>query len=73
MGMHTSIIDVRLDDLSSPEVQVPVAEHLAGMHRNSPPGQVNAFAIAGLGKPDISFWSAWCNGHLCGCGALGNL
>ena len=63
-------IDVRLDDLSDPEVQALVAEHLAGMRGNSPPGHVYALAIEGLRKPDVTFWSAWRQSALCGCGAL---
>lgn len=66
-------IDVRVDDLSSPDVQGIVAEHLAGMHGNSPPGHVHALAIDGLKAPDTAFWSAWSDGQLCGCGALKQL
>lgn len=66
-------IDVRLDDLSSPDVQALIAEHLAGMRGNSPPGQVHALAIEGLKKPEVTFWSAWKASCLCGCGALKEL
>jgi putative acetyltransferase len=51
-------IDIRPDDLSSPQVQELIAEHLAGMHGNSPPGHVHALAIEGLKVPGVSFWSA---------------
>jgi putative acetyltransferase len=66
-------IEVRIDDLSSPEVQALVAEHLAGMQSNSPPGSVYALALAGLRAADVTFWSAWQSGALCGCGALKRL
>lgn len=66
-------IDVRQDDLSSEEVRALVAEHLAGMHGNSPPGHVHALAIEGLRAPGVTFWSAWMDGTLCGCGALKEL
>jgi putative acetyltransferase len=66
-------IQIRADDLSSTDVQELVAEHLAGMHSNSPPGQVNAFAIWSLRKPDVTFWVARIDGHLCACGALKEL
>lgn len=66
-------IDVRADDLSSPEVQALIAEHLAGMHRDSPPGHVHAFALTQLRHPDVSFWTAWRGDSLCGCGALKHL
>jgi putative acetyltransferase len=66
-------ITVRIDDLSSPEVQSLIAEHLSGMQSNSPPGQVHALAIQRLREPDVTFWSAWAGEILCGCGALKEL
>ena len=63
-------IHVRQDDLSSPEVQALVAEHLAGMHGNTPAGHVHALALDGLRAADVTFWSAWLDGQLCGCGAM---
>jgi putative acetyltransferase len=61
---------VRADDLSSPLVQSLVAEHLAGMQGNTPAGQVHALAIEGLRAPGVTFWSAWLDGQLAGCGAM---
>ena len=66
-------IDVRQDDLSSAEVHSLIAEHLSGMHSNSPPGHVNALAIQSLKAPSVTFWTAWVDGILCGCGALKEL
>ena len=67
-------IEVRLDpDLASPEVVALIAEHLAGMRGNSPPGHVNALALEGLRATDVRFWTAWADGALCGCGALKEL
>jgi len=66
-------IGTQVDDLSSREAQVLVAEHLADMHGNSPPGHVNALALEGLRKPGITFWTAWLGENLCGCGALKEL
>jgi putative acetyltransferase len=34
---------------------------------------VNALALDGLKAPDVTFWSAWRDGALCGCGALKEL
>lgn len=73
MGDRPVSIDVRRDDLSSAEVQSLVAEHLAGMHGNSPLGHVHALAIEGLRSPGVTFWTAWADGVLCGCGALKEL
>ncbi len=64
---------VRIDDLSSQEVQALVAEHLSGMRSNSLPGQVHALAIEGLRRPDVTFFSARKESALCGCGALKEL
>lgn len=64
---------IQIDDLSTDEVQELVAEHLAGMHSNSPPGHVNALAIQSLRQPDITFWTARIDDHLCACGALKEL
>jgi putative acetyltransferase len=66
-------ITVRQDDLSSPDVQLLIAEHLAGMHSNSPPGHVHALALESLRAPSVTFWAAWVNDALCGCGALKEL
>lgn len=66
-------IRLQIDDLSSPEVQALVLEHLSGMHSNSPAGHVRALAIDGLRVPGITFWSAWLGQALCGCGALKEL
>lgn len=66
-------IQIQTDDLSSAEVQALIAEHLAGMHGNSPPGHVNALAVESLKSPVITFWSAWDGSELCGCGALKEL
>ena len=66
-------IDVRLDDLSSAEVQSLISEHLSGMHSHSPPGHVNALAIESLRAPSVTFWTARVDGVLSGCGALKEL
>lgn len=66
-------IRTQLDDLSSEDAQALIAEHLAGMHGNSPPGHVNALALDALRAPDVTFWTAWDGELLCGCGALKEL
>lgn len=68
MGMQ-----IRQDDLSSPEVQALIAEHLSGMHSNTPAGQVHALDIERLRVPEVTFFTAWLDGALCGCGALKEL
>ena len=66
-------IEVRRDDLTSPEVHALIAEHLAGMHGHTPAGQVHALAVDGLRRPDITFFTAWSGDRLCGCGAVREL
>lgn len=66
-------ITVRRDDLSSAEVHALIAEHLSGMHLNSPPGHVHALALESLRAPSVTFWTAWADDDLCGCGALKEL
>lgn len=73
MNVSSQSIEVKIDDLSSPQVQELITQHLAGMHSNSPAEHVHALAIDGLKAPDMTFWSAWIGGQLCGCGAMKSL
>lgn len=61
---------IRVDDLEGAEIAALLAEHLGDMHRWSPPESVHALDLAGLRSPDITFWTAWNDGDLLGCGAL---
>ena len=40
------------------------------MHSSSPPESVHALDLNGLRAADITFWSAWDDTDLAGCGAL---
>ncbi|MFY2762492.1 GNAT family N-acetyltransferase [Arenimonas sp. MALMAid1274] len=66
-------IEILQDDLASTQVHALINEHLNGMHGSSPPGHVNALAISSLQDPSVTFWTAWIDGNLCGCGALKQL
>ena len=61
---------IRVDDLSGPEIQALLEEHLAQMHAESPPESVHALDLDKLRRPEITFWTAWDEGELVGCGAL---
>jgi putative acetyltransferase len=61
---------IKVDDLSGPEIAALLEEHLADMHSVSPPESRHALDLAGLRKPEITFWTLWDNGDLAGCGAL---
>jgi putative acetyltransferase len=58
------------DDLNGPEIAELLREHLANMAENSPPESIHALNLDQLRKPDITFWSAWEDSELLGCGAL---
>ena len=66
-------MDIRVDDLSSPEIARLLQEHLDDMHRHSPPESVHALDLEALRAPDITFWSVRQGPVLLGCGALKQL
>ena len=54
-------------------MQTLLADHLAGMHKNSPPDSVYALDLSGLRMPSVSVWTAWEGDELMGIGALKQL
>ena len=52
-------MDIKIDDLSSPEVIGFLEEHLKNMFHVTPPGSVHTLDIEALKKPEITFWSVW--------------
>lgn len=66
-------MDIKVDDLSGPEIHALLQEHLRNMAALSPPESVHALDLEGLRKPDITFWTVWSGGDLLGCGALKEL
>ena len=66
-------MEIKIDDLNGPEIYELLQEHLQGMAQQSPPESVHALDIDALRKPNITFWTAWENGALLGCGALKEL
>lgn len=67
------MIEVRKDDLSGEPVRRLLAYHRATMVAESPPCHAYALDLAGLEAPDITVFSAWREGDLCGVGALRRL
>ena len=63
-------VRIEVDDLSRPSVQALLDEHLQNMYQLSPPESVHALDIDKLRRPDITFWTAWRDADLLGCGAL---
>lgn len=66
-------MEIRLDDLSDPEIVSFLEDHIRDMKSISPPGSKHALDIEGLRKPDITFWAVWSNDQLIGCGAIKEL
>lgn len=66
-------MQIRIDDLTSPEIAELLNEHLQDMYAASPPESVHALDLGKLRKPEITFWSVWDNNVLVGCGAIKEL
>ena len=66
-------MEIKIDDLTGPEVAALIGEHLHSMTLHSPPESIHALSLDHLKNPDITFWSAWEQGELVGCGALKEL
>lgn len=61
------------DDLSGAKIAELLALHIASAHVHSPPESVHAMDIAALRAPQVTFWTAWDDDALLGCGALKSL
>ena len=64
---------IQIDDLSGSEIASLLGEHLRCMAAVSPPESRHALNLDGLRQPAITFWSAWHDRELVGCGALKEL
>ncbi len=64
---------IKVDDLSGTEIHELLQEHLRSVALHSTPESVHALDIEALRKPEITFWTAWDNGQLLGCGAIKQL
>ncbi len=62
-----------VDDLQGQAVIQLLEEHMQDMHSSSPPESVHALDLNGLRAADVTFWSAWNDTDLAGCGALKEL
>jgi len=64
---------IKIDNLKNSEVEQLLQEHHDDMLQHSPPESVHALDLSSLKVPDVTFWTAWINGDLAGCGALKKL
>ncbi|WP_445490822.1 GNAT family N-acetyltransferase [Niallia sp. 03133] len=66
-------MEIKKDDLTNSQVIELLLDHLKNMTLHSPPESVHALDVEGLKKPEITFWGAWEEDDLLGCGALKEL
>ena len=67
-------MNIRVDDLTGPEIRQLLEEHLQHMRSLSPPESVHALDLDALRRPEITFWSIWSeDSKLMGSGALKSL
>ena len=66
-------MEIRVDDLRGEKIIRLLEGHVAHLRTLSPPCSVHALDVQRLRKPEITFWSAWDDQELVGCGALKEL
>ena len=66
-------VQIIVDDLSGSEIAAFLEEHIRDMRSVSPPESKHALDLAGLRKPEITFWTVWLDGRVAGCCALKQL
>lgn len=64
---------IRPDHPASEPAAGLLREHLRDVADHSPPQSIHALSIEALQSPEVSFWTAWENDRLLGCGALREL
>lgn len=65
--------EIKIDDLSGPEVAALLTDHLRSLAEVTPLKSMHALNLDELRKPDITFWTVWQAHELAGCGALKQL
>lgn len=66
-------MEIRIDDLSGPEIVRFLEDHARDMDSVSPPESNHHLDLERLKKPEITFWTVWDKELLIGCGALKQL
>lgn len=66
-------MEIREDDLTGPAIRSLLERHLEHMLEVTPPESAHAMDVDRLKGDDITFWSAWDEDELLGCGALKEL
>ena len=66
----SAALQIRIDDLTGPEIASLLQTHVDFCRAASPPESTHVLDLAKLRVPEITFWSAWDGTDLIGCGAL---
>ena len=66
-------MEIRVDDLSGPEIIGLLHQHLKSVALLSPPESVHALGLDALRRPEVTLWSVWHGAELMGCGAIKRL
>ncbi|MCX7207642.1 MAG: GNAT family N-acetyltransferase [Proteobacteria bacterium] len=66
-------MQIKIDPLTGPEIYELLTEHLQSMASHSPEESCHALDIGALRQPEITFWTAWQDNDLLGCGAIKEL
>jgi 2-polyprenyl-6-methoxyphenol hydroxylase-like FAD-dependent oxidoreductase len=61
---------IAVDDLSGPEIEAFLQKHVDQMRSLTPLESVHALDLDALREPGITFWSAYDDDRLVGCGAV---
>jgi putative acetyltransferase len=64
---------IKKDDLKGSEIKALLQSHLDDMAGKSPPESIHALDLDQLRQPEITFWTAWQDDSLMGCGAIKEL
>ena len=64
---------IKKDDLTGQKIADLLQEHLENMKQITPPQSIHALDLPALRSPEITFWTAWEEDELLGCGALKEL
>ncbi|MEO9874848.1 MAG: GNAT family N-acetyltransferase [Anderseniella sp.] len=73
MEIAVTGMEIRVDDLSGPEIAGLLKGHLDHMATLSPPDTVHTLDLESLRVPEVTFWTMWDGSNLLGCGALKEL
>ena len=63
-------MEIRIDDLSGPEITTLLTEHIECITQVSPRESNHMLDLEQLRQPGITLWTVWDGRQLAGCGAL---